>query len=404
MEYKLTHDIVEMISGTSSQTARVYIETTNRLDTNAPEAMGYIKNFITSIESIASDENVKDERITSSAGNIEKFSGHGDIQGAMEFVGKHLSGMEISQNLRDIYYALKEYRIQYQDGYDKQVRLVMLEYESAVYMLVTGLSFAIANNIQVQSQGTQVKFSARNRGTRGVITKTCKDLAKKLNDKNHAKYLNGLLEIKSNMPIKQDVPTPETPPIEPSLSTATAPAPTPVEPTVTPPVPGQAPVSVTPVGESAVQTPVTTVSDTIDIVSSLYSGVARIGRGVLNIGRSIKRTMFGIIPLIRSVMYLRYKRRADTVLGLEQQMYFIRMNIDQLKNMKNVDEKEKVTIIKKQMAVIEAMKKKSEKLRASLIETEREAATEITRTQPQVVSRVPSPTTTDRPTDDFTLD
>jgi hypothetical protein len=92
---------------------------------------------------------------------------------------------------------------------------------------------------------------------------------------------------------------------------------------------------------------------------------------------SIKNTIFGILPLIRSIIYLRYKRKADTIVALESQAAFLRMNIEQLSNLKTMDPKQKEKIIQRQEAYILAFQRKAEKLRAELEEGETQAAEEL---------------------------
>lgn len=84
--------------------------------------------------------------------------------------------------------------------------------------------------------------------------------------------------------------------------------------------------------------------------------------------------MFGIIPLIRSCIYLKYKKKADTIAALEAQAAFIDRNIEQLENRTNMDPAKKETIIKKQKAAAEGARKRAAKLRAQLLETEKDSS------------------------------
>ena len=89
------------------------------------------------------------------------------------------------------------------------------------------------------------------------------------------------------------------------------------------------------------------------------------------------RSVFGIIPLIRSVLYLRYKKKADTVLALEQQANFLEQNIEALKNKQTDQPHKKEQIIKRQQAIVDGYRRRAEKLRAQLTEGEREASAGI---------------------------
>jgi len=141
------------------------------------------------------------------------------------------------------------------------------------------------------------------------------------------------------------------------------------------------------------------VSDTLELINT---GISLVGYGVRFVGtatRAVKDSIFGIVPLIRSVMYLKYKKKADTILALEQQVQFIQQNINQLENRSNIDPKKKEHIIKKQQAHIDAYKKRAEKLRAELMETEKDASNAIKNDNPNM-----SKEDTPNKDDDFVLE
>jgi lipoate-protein ligase A len=322
-EYTFITNPIEIISGTSNTTAPAYIEAANNIKSSPNKALGYMKNFVTSIENIA----VTDPRISGSAGNIEKFGGYHSINYALNFLSKSLHDADNVKDLRFLLTALQKYKTEYSDGYKRQVRLIMLEYETALYMLVTGLSFTIANHIDVHQVGIGVKVSPKPGKSIGIITRTIKDMARELYSSDHRKYLAELVRLKEQKPLRESINY----------------------------------------NEGA-------VGDTLELLGHIYSA----GKNVINFGfstiKTIKKTAFGIIPLIRSAMYLWYKKKADTILKLDEQVKFIEMNIEQLQNIQNMDETKKAEIIKKQQAVIEAFRKKSEKLRAELVESEKSAA------------------------------
>lgn len=337
-KYNLVTDFTEIVAGTSNRIVPAYQEAVKDLDGDNAKTLGYIKNFIVSIESIAAK--TKDIRISETKGNISQFSGYKNITTAIEFMEKNISGISIVKDLKTIKDALESMKEQYMDGYTKQLRLIMLEYESALYLLVTGLAMTMANNVDVVQTGTEIKITKKTVTDHGVIVKSIQEMAKQLSGKNHKEYLSELLNAKSESGVKKEIK----------------------EQTIF---------------ESS-------ISDTLDLIDSLSSGISKIGRTGKMLFIKLKNSLFGIIPLIRSALYLKYKKKADTILALEQQMQFIELNIDQLKNIQKMDPAKKEEIVKKQRAVVEAYRKKAEKLRAQLLDTEKEASTAIKSENPNM--------------------
>lgn len=335
------NNFYEIISGTSSVYSKPYLEAKQIAEDN-DKSLSQIKNFIISIENLADKKSVKDERISSSKGKISEFKGYNDINNALDFLKKNLGNVSAVTDLNSIKSSLEKYQRLYSDGYSKNIRLVMLEYESAVYSLVTGLSYLIANGIEISATGYNLKISKKRENDAGVITKINSDLAKQLSDKKHEGYLFTLIEGKKYVGVNTN--------IEECTFVESA------------------------------------VSDTLDLFDAITTNISKIlalgKRGLIG----IKNSVFGILPLIRSIIYLRYKKKADTIVSLEQQMDFIEKNIQQLQNMKNMDPEKKATIIKKQQATVEAYRKKAEKLRAQLIETEKETASEINKNNTTIKS------------------
>ena len=330
-EYDIVTDPVKFFAGTDNRTSPVYIEAAKTVETKTPKSMGYIKNFVSSIERLTNG--MKDDKVSKSKGNITTFTGYKNINAGLDFLSTHLRGDSIVTDLKNILRALESNQNHYIDGYSKQVRIIVLEYEASVYMLVTGISFALASYTDIKIEGKKVTIIRKAGRDKGIITKTIHELGRELNTKNHQNYLIDLIKGKSITGVSTKVES----------------------------------VSYT---EAA-------VGDTMELIGSLYNGGKQAIQLASSMFRTLYRTMFGILPLIRSALYLRFKRKADTILALENQIQFIEMNIDQLKNIKTIDEAKKAEIIKKQQAVIEQYRKKSEKLRAQLIETEKEAAVAI---------------------------
>ena len=367
-QYSICNNYLEIVAGTGNKTHPKYVTEAKSIASSGTEGLEKLKNFITSIEKISSSSACKDSRISESKGNIKNFSGYENITTAMTFLKSNLSGVNLMKDLISLYDNLIKYQPLYSDGYTKGVRLVILEYESAVYMLVTGLSMAMANNIDVVSTGTKVKIVKKSSDTHGTISTVISDLVKQLNKSKHKTYLENMVKARDNVKIdtskidkkeenKDDKEIKESYMVE-SL-----------------------------------------VSDTLELINT---GISLVGSGVRFVGtatRAVKDSIFGIVPLIRSVMYLKYKKKADTILALEQQVQFIQQNINQLENRSNIDPKKKEHIIKKQQAHIDAYKKRAEKLRAELMETEKDASNAIKNDNPNM-----SKEDTPNKDDDFVLE
>lgn len=340
-DYNICTDFLEIVAGTNNTITKEYREAAKNIDETNSKAMGYIKNFITSIEELDSKDSVKDQRISSTRGNILSFTGYENIKTAMEFLSKNLGKVDVIKDLDEIYQSLKKYQPQYTEGYDKNVRLIVLEYESALYILITGLSMVMAEQIDIVQNGVQIKVQKKSVKNDGPIMKTVKELAKQLRDKNHKEYLDELLKGRERVPVDTEIKESGT------------------------------------FMEAS-------ISGTFELINTIINNVGRIASVGKRLILAVKNSIFGIVPLIRTVLYLRYKRKADTILSLDQQVHFINMNIDQLQNMTRMDPKKKEEIIQKQKAVAEMYRKKAAKLRAELTECEREASTAIKKEDPEI--------------------
>lgn len=344
-EYDINLSYLNIFAGTSNTVTRAYKEAAENVNNDNVKAMGYLKNFIRSIESLASKDGVKDERITASKGNVKQFKGYDNIKVALGFLDKNLKSTDLLKELHDIHNALVNCTTQFTAGYERNVRLIILEYESAVYMLVTGLSMLMATRVDVVQNGTSIKIQKKSGIDMGVMAKTIRELGKQMSTKNHKDYLEELLKGKEELKINVDRVK---------------------------------------VQKESVSFMESSVGDTIDLITSIFHNVKKLGSFAKRTIVGIRQSFFGIIPLIRACLYMRYKKKADTILALEQQIVFISQNIEQLQNMKTMDPAKKNEIIQKQKAVIEQYKKKAEKLRAQLCETEKEAATELNKEDPKL--------------------
>ncbi len=341
MEYSINTNYLEIIAGTSNKYNPVYEAAATNVEKNTNKGIKYLANFLNSIETIAEKSAVKDERISKSNGNIRKFEGYDDIKSALDFLTKNLKDIKGVKDCIEMHDLIVKYQPQYSEAYDLKNKIVVYEYESAVYMLVTNLSMILANNMDVVSNGTEIKIQKKSAETFGVIPKTMEELLKQMKMSEHAVYLDEL--NKSFAESEAGQVTTEGVYVE----------------------------MINPVAAVA------TASSFIGLAGSVIKNVFSSFKGGMNIFKKIRKSMFGIVPIIRSIVYIRYKKKADTILALEQQVAFISNNIEQLEKRTNMDPKQKALIIKKQKAYIEAYNKKAAKLRAQLMECEKEAATEI---------------------------
>ena len=332
-------DFYQIISGSSNITSRAYTEATKAADSST-NAIGYLKNFIASIENIAAKDNAIDKRICDSKGNIRNFVGYDNIEKSLKFLtaNKTPAGNAIVADLRKLNDSVEKYKTYYVSGYSDNNRLLMHEYECIVYLLVTGLSMAISFSFDVTDAMGTTKVTPKAKAYFGVTGKKIHEMAESLTSKHHVEYLEQLdkasAESRKSMNEHVDYDDVYTEGVLDAVST------------------------------------------TVSLISSIWSttkGVARFG---VHAVKTIKNTMFGIVPLIRGVIYLSYKRKADTILSLDQNVIFLERNIEILNN-KNMDQREKEKIIKKQRAKIDEYKKRAEQLRVKLEEGEKEAANAI---------------------------
>ena len=353
------NDYFAIVSGESSRFSQAYREATESVEKSTPKGLAQLKSFITAIEEISKKDGVKDSRISSSRGNITQFSGYDNIKTAMEFIKKNLGGIEIFKDVDVIYKTLVDNASLYSEGYSKNIRLIVLEYESAVYLVVTGLSMVMATNMDVVQNGTSISIQKKSGTSYGETGKCIKDLAKQMGSSHHKDYLEAMIKSKEmnasgENPKKKEQDEPKEEPKERNVN------------------------------ESYGFFMEATVADTVELLDTMVSSIGALGRFAKRTFIGLKNSIFGIVPLIRSILYLRYKKKADTVLALDQQCKFIQQNIEQLQNMKTMDPAKKEMVIKRQKATIEAYQKKAAKLRAQLCDGERDSTDEAKKDEPKI--------------------
>lgn len=341
MKYSINTNYLEMIAGTSNKYNPLYEAAATNVGKNTNKGIKYLANLLHSIETISEKSAVKDERISKSKGNLRNFEGYDNIKHALDFLTKNLKDVKGVKDSLDLYDLVLKFQPQYTEAYDLKNKLVVYEYESAVYMLATNLSMILANNMDIVSNGNEIRIQKKSAETFGVIPYTMQELLKQMKLSEHAVYLDELNKSFANEELGH-------------VTTE-----------------GVYSEALNPFAIVATVSSFGTLA--IDIIKNVFLSF----KGGLNVLKKVRKSIVGIVPIIRSIAYIRYKKKADTIASLEQQIDFISNNIEQLEKRTNMDPKQKSVIIKKQKAVIEAYKKKSEKLRAQLMEGEKEAATAI---------------------------
>lgn len=347
--YDFCDDYMTILAGTSNRLARAYVEAAEHVEKDDDASVKYLKKFIGSIEKLSKSPKVNDARITKSKGFLREFEEHENIDYMLKFLQQYVKE-PIVGDLKKIYDAVTSYGTEYRSGYDKNVRLVELEYESAVYMLVTGLVYTMSNCVEFAQQDTGFKVVKKAIDKRDTIAKMTSKMAKQLSEKDHKLYLSKLVEAATVA--RRDSGKPVAESYE---------------------------------GEYTIES---VVGDALDLFDAITNNIGRImGAGKMMI-RTMKRTMFGILPMIRGVIYLHYKKKADHIANLEQQCAFLKMNIDQLNRRTDLSKEEKERLIKRQSAYVKAYEKKAAKIRAELNEQSRDAAASLEKDR-EVIQNAP---------------
>lgn len=337
----LNTDFIGIIAGTDNRISSAYMEAANEVKDN-DSALQYLKNFTRSMDNIAKKSNVKDPKISESKGDIQKYHGYEDIKKVLGWMKYSPNGGStgIIKDTGDIFTSLEKNREYYVKAYDRNINLLIYEYENSVYMLDTALSLVLLTTAESMEAGKPFKFLFKVDKEFGATTKLITKLSKEISSKNHADYLKGMIEFDSK---KDSV-----------------------------------------VKESYDLYSESPLADTWGLIGDIFHGVYKGAMVGVSLVQTIKKSLFGIIPLCRSIFYIRYRRKANKILKLEDQVSYIEQNIEQLKLMNNMNPERKAIIIKKQEAYIKAYQKKAERLRAELIEGDKAADQSIAQENPQM--------------------
>ena len=336
--YDFCDDYMTIVAGTSNTIARAYIEASEHVEDNDDAGTKYLKKFVTSIEKLAKSSKVNDSRITSSKGNLKSFSDYENIEYMLNFLSKYVKESIVS-DLKKIHSEILSCASEYETGYDKKVRLIELEYESGVYLLITGLVYTMSNCIEFSQQNGGFNIIKKAIDKKDLLVKMINKFAKQISDKNHKEYLKKLAQVSTE--VKRDSGRPVAESYE---------------------------------GEYTIES---VVGETLDLIDGILTNISRIGTGAKNIYRTVKKSMFGIIPMVRGIIYLHYKKKADHIANLEQQCEFIKLNIDQINRRTDISPEEKERLTKKQQAYANAYAKKAAKIRAELDAQCRDAAASL---------------------------
>jgi hypothetical protein len=328
-EYKISNDFYEIISGTNNKTLPVYTEAVNATESDDKKSLLFIKKFLRSIGRVAPDGRIKNTDISKSKGNIKTFNKYKELDESFKLLEKYIPKNAEFKSLKNIKAKLEENAEYYIESYRRNIDILIMEYEASMYLLTEGLGFVIVTYITVENTklGLTIKPNASAAMNRGIIFKLITDLDKELSSANHTNYIKEFINMDKTGVVKEAA------------------------------------------GDATVAT--------IELITTIFNQSANIfKRGKYAIKVFIK-SIFGILPLIRSIIYLHYKRKADQINSLEVNAQFIQLNIEMLKNRTNIDPNKKAEIIKKQEAKVSAYLKRAEKLRAELVDTEKDTAASL---------------------------
>lgn len=338
--YEFCDDYMEIIAGTANTTSRAYREAAEHVENDDEKGVKYLEKFIASIEKVAKSPKVRDARISGSKGNLKEFQGHDDIDYMLKFLKGNVKEPIVSE-LTKLHDTIIKYTSEYSTAYAKNVRLGILEYESAVYLLVTGLVDVMSQCVEVSQKDGKIQIIKHGINRKGLIVRMVNKFVKQITAKGHQEYLKALND---------------------NITTARRERGKPVQESYE--------------GEYTVES---TISDTMDLIDTAINSINKIIGSGKYIVQTFKRTVFGIIPMIRGIIYLHYKKKADHIANLEQQCAFIKMNIEQIQRRTDIPVDKKETLVKKQTAVINAYMKKAAKIRAELTEQSRDASAELSK-------------------------
>lgn len=327
----LYHDIQDIFMKGYTEGTEAYTEASADVKKLGGKVLGFIKNIIRKIAAKFTTKKLTkvDNDIRDSKGNIDKFNQIAQLETSIRVLKelKNATANNVGNDIESAIAILRSYKQYYENAYSKQADLIVIEYECTLYLCYTSAQYALACYYNLDGNVAKQTNKETYAEHGGLIFDTLHRMVEKMKDKGHVDYMKEIVKISENM--------------------------------------------VLPVHEAG------GIGITIDGISNIVDNLNVIVNSGVNIFNIVRRSLFGIIPLIQCAVAIRYRRKVNTIMDLDEQILLIERNMEQLKNRKNIDDDKKEEILKKQQASVDELRKKSEKLRAQLIDTEREAADDV---------------------------
>lgn len=410
----LTHNFNEICAGTSNHLDPVFIEASKENLTNNNKMLDRLGRMMASYEKFygAKKGSIKPqldkdmEAIAKSKGDIDKILG-GKLKKVLDQLfnitsllapgGAFVNSIKNKINYKELEYIykaleetkevigyIKKYKSYYEKSYDKKITLINQEYECSCAIATLGMLYGVvqANSMFASEKilkdmekeliniGTNITHDKNIKYDKNKAHKQSKviggiihDLLKELKSSTHVKYLEVMIKAKDNKPIKESYE----------------------------------------IDSILAESSVTEIAVAINTIRESLWGIFKYGTDIVN---TVIRTITGIVPLIRSIIFLNYKKKVDAINSLEEQIEYLEMNINQLKNIKTGNKKEvahRTEIIKKQSAIIEQMKKKAYKMKEEFGLLEDEVEEDINKSNAELKNDSIPPVASSSD-DDFVLD
>lgn len=415
---EISHDLDEIYYGTTNHLHPFFLQeeaeinllesSFDRDEKRSQKAMEKIKRLMGSYHRIYGSSRSKTARMTDpdmraiaqSKGNLAKIGNGGSLKSINTIIDlfqrkwstlenlskktrderKTLNNMKKSkkdiENLERILNQMKKFQQYYERAYETKSILINQEYECGALILIMG-----ALNIMLNTNYLLSEFQSLNAGVepafhpadyararvddesiawskasksgqgysnlaeRNFVRRILNDFAKELTKPSHENYLKGMNSAKINKATE----------LEPS---ATDMAKAKIDEADT-----KKEVKEMAVKESTYITE-SEIGQVLQIVNSIRDGIYNIVRGGISTLKVVWNSVFGIIPLIRSIIFLNHKKRINAILALEENVEYLQANIDSLKVNKTFTDVEKQKIIAAQKKKLEGYKKKIAKMKA----------------------------------------
>nr|DAP16816.1 MAG TPA: hypothetical protein [Caudoviricetes sp.] len=336
--YKIVLDPVEFFAETTNRTHPVYMEALEKVQGKSAGAMGHIKRFVSAIKKKYKHQ---DKDIVGSKGNINSYKHHDEIEKAFAMLKKYHAGSSTVQNLEKIHSALHKNADIYQDGYRKYVDLVTIEYEMGLTTLVRGLEYQLSASLNIEEKNGSFILSKKAPESNETLDQLISSFAKELNDSAHVQFIEALVKAKDEFKVDTNV-------------------------------------------NEVVTFEESSVSEVVSLINSIVTNTGNVVKNIIGGAKALAKSAFGILVILRACTYYFYQRKADKIMKLQEQIQFLEINVEQLKNRSNIDPNKKEEIIKKQRAVIENYQKKAAKLLAQLQDNSRETSSMLKEDAPEI--------------------